>query len=154
MRWESVRWEGEESGVRWDGETARRRFATARVARLATVDPEGRPHLVPVTFALRDDVVVTAVDAKPKTTTHLRRLRNIAAHPEVCLLVDAYDEDWNRLWWVRADGRAEVLTKGSAWGDAIAWLVAKYDQYAETPPTGPVIRIEVTCWSGWAAGPT
>ena len=84
---------------------ARGRFAAARVARLATADATGQPHLVPVTFAVAGDMVYTAVDAKPKRTTALRRLANVAANPRVSLLVDHYDDDWSRLWWVRADGR-------------------------------------------------
>lgn len=136
--------------MRLDTDEARRRFSAERVVRLATVGADGRPHLVPVTFAVRDDVLVTAVDAKPKATSRLRRLRNIAAHPEVCLLADRYDEDWNRLWWVRADGHAEVLTDGPGRDDALAWLSAKYDQYADVPPPGPAIRIEVVRWTGWS----
>ena len=92
-----------------DPAEARRRFAAAGVARLATVSPGGRPHLVPVTFAVDGDVIYSAVDAKPKTTTRLARLRNIAAEPRVAMLADHYGPDWDRLWWVRADGAATVL---------------------------------------------
>ncbi|WP_131773873.1 TIGR03668 family PPOX class F420-dependent oxidoreductase, partial [Protofrankia symbiont of Coriaria myrtifolia] len=88
---------------------ARRRFAAARVARLATVDAAGQPHLVPVTFALQDNAIVTAVDHKPKRSTALRRLANIAANPRVTLIADHYDEDWQTLWWARADGLARVI---------------------------------------------
>ncbi|MGV9992300.1 TIGR03668 family PPOX class F420-dependent oxidoreductase [Streptomyces sp. NPDC003374] len=89
---------------------ARSRFAAARVARLATVDDAGRPHLVPVVFATDGaDGIVTAVDHKPKTTARLKRLHNIEVSPAVCLLADAYDEDWDRLWWARADGGARIL---------------------------------------------
>jgi len=126
--------------------TCRARFAGARVARLATAD-EGQPHLVPVTFAVADDELFIAVDHKPKTTTNLRRLRNIAANPAVTLLVDQYDEDWTQLWWVRADGVARVLDTAPA---AVALLVAKYPQYQANPPTGPVIVVRVDRWSGWA----
>ncbi len=90
-------------------EEARRRFASARVARLATVSAQGRPHLVPCTFALDGDSIYVAVDHKPKTTTNLKRLRNIAANPNVAMLADHYDEDWQSLWWARADGVASVL---------------------------------------------
>src|SRR6185295_2161566 len=79
------------------------RFALARVAHLATVGPGGRPHLVPCTFALVDDHIVSVVDEKPKSTKALRRLSNIRNDPRVSMLVDRYDEDWRRLWWVRAD---------------------------------------------------
>jgi PPOX class probable F420-dependent enzyme len=127
------------------------RFAAARVARLATVGADGRPHLVPVTFAVADQVVVIAVDHKPKTTTNLRRLRNIRENDQVSLLVDHYEEDWTRLWWVRVDGVARVLVDEADRAEPVAWLGAKYEQYRERPPTGPVIWIEVrrvTDWSG------
>ncbi|GAA1712214.1 TIGR03668 family PPOX class F420-dependent oxidoreductase [Kribbella yunnanensis] len=125
--------------------TCRTRFAAARVARLATVGADGVPHLVPVTFAVAGDEVFIAIDQKPKTTLNLRRLRNIAANPAVTLLVDEYDDDdWTRLWWVRADGTAHVQD------EAVELLVAKYPQYADDPPRGPVIVVRVDRWSGWA----
>ncbi|MFJ3641493.1 TIGR03668 family PPOX class F420-dependent oxidoreductase [Streptomyces sp. NPDC090108] len=191
---------------------ARRRFTRARVARLATVDAAGRPHQVPVVFARLTeggtDRIVTAVDHKPKTTADLRRLANIAAHPAVCLLADAYDEDWAQLWWGRVDGEADVLAPrpeasgatgtsapatgatppprgpGAAAGAgtaapggtderegepedgredardpaerrvydaAVEALCAKYPQYRERPPTGPVIAVTVRRWTGWEA---
>ncbi|MGV9365323.1 TIGR03668 family PPOX class F420-dependent oxidoreductase [Amycolatopsis sp. NPDC003731] len=126
---------------------ARERFAAARVARLATASASGVPHLVPVTFAVRGDVVVFAVDHKPKSSVALRRLRNIEANPAVCFLADGYDEDWSRLWWVRADGLARVLSPGA---EPVSWLVAKYAQYAERPPEHAVVVTEVHSWSGWA----
>jgi PPOX class probable F420-dependent enzyme len=137
--------------MRLSSETAKERFAAARVARLATVDTQGVPHLVPVTFAVHDDEIVFAVDHKPKTTHDLRRLRNIAANPAVGFLVDVYDEDWTRLWWVRADGFATVVTDPDERATPIAWLCAKYPQYADHPPEGPVVRATVTAWRGWAA---
>ncbi|MFJ9815720.1 TIGR03668 family PPOX class F420-dependent oxidoreductase [Streptomyces sp. NPDC101151] len=141
---------------------ARDRFTAARVARLATVDPAGRPHQVPVVFARRTldgaDGLVTAVDHKPKTTTRLQRLRNIAAHPAVCLLADAYDENWDHLWWVRADGEARILPPDAAdpaahraYGTAVALLCEKYPQYRDHPPGGPVIAVTVRRWTGWQA---
>ncbi|MGE3288789.1 MAG: TIGR03668 family PPOX class F420-dependent oxidoreductase [Pseudonocardia sp.] len=131
---------------------ARARFAGARVARLATVSAAGVPHLVPVTFAVLGDRVVFAVDDKPKSTTRLRRLDNIAARPRVCLLADLYDEDWTRLWWVRADGDATVLAAGAdGTAGAIDALAARYPAYVERRPRGPVVSIEVTGWTGWAA---
>ncbi|MEV4449849.1 TIGR03668 family PPOX class F420-dependent oxidoreductase [Streptomyces mirabilis] len=138
-----------------DEEEARRRFVAARVARLATVDAEGRPHLVPLVFAARGGEIVTAVDHKPKRSPRLRRLRNIAAHPAVCLLVDAYDEDWERLWWVRADGDARVLPPGTQdeYTAAIDLLREKYAQYRQRPPDGPVIAVTVHRWHGWRATP-
>ncbi|WP_189266978.1 TIGR03668 family PPOX class F420-dependent oxidoreductase [Streptomyces fuscichromogenes] len=133
----------------WD--EARRRFAAARVARLATVDADGRPHLVPVVFArYGPDGIVTAVDHKPKTTPRLKRLRNIAARPAVCLLADAYDENWDRLWWVRADGDARVVPADAA---VVEPLCAKYPQYRERPPDAAVVLVTVSRWTGWQAAP-
>ncbi|GAA4955411.1 TIGR03668 family PPOX class F420-dependent oxidoreductase [Actinoplanes utahensis] len=134
--------------MRLSAKEARRRFAAARVARLATVSADGTPHLVPVTFAVVGELIVFAVDHKPKSTTRLRRLDNIAAQPRVCLLVDVYDDDWSRLWWVRADGTARILDTDDAAVDA---LVARYPAYAERRPRGPVVSIEVSGWTGWAA---
>jgi PPOX class probable F420-dependent enzyme len=131
---------------------ARHRFAAAQVARLATVAADGRPHLVPVTFAVRGDVLVTAVDHKPKRTTALRRLANVEATGRVSVLADGYDEDWSRLWWVRVDGTATVLRATADRAEPVRWLCAKYPQYAEQPPAGPVIRVEITGWHGWRAG--
>jgi PPOX class probable F420-dependent enzyme len=128
---------------------ARERFAAARVARLATVGADGVPHLVPLVFAvLDDDTLVTAVDHKPKRTLALKRLANIAANPAVTLLVDDYAEDWDALWWVRADGRARVVQDFPAGLDA---LVSKYPQYRDRRFGGPVIVVAVERWSGWSA---
>lgn len=126
------------------------RFGAAGVARLATTQRDGTPHLVPVVFALVGDTVWTAVDAKPKSTTRLRRLDNVRAQPNVSLLVDHYDDDWSLLWWVRADGTATVLESAAA-PEGLAELVAKYPQYQEIPPPGPVLRIDVTRWVSWSA---
>ncbi len=132
---------------------AREQFASARVARLATVDEHGRPHLVPIVFALDSERVYHAVDHKPKRTTALRRLDNIAANPSVSLLADEYDDDdWTRLWWVRADGIARVLQPGcDESGSAIALLRDRYAQYRDAPPSGPVVAIDVERWTGWRA---
>ena len=126
------------------------RFRRARVARLATVGEDGKPHLVPVCFELAGDRVVSVVDAKPKRTGELRRLANIRAHPSVTLLVDEYDDDWTRLWWVRADGLARVVETGADRDDAVAALTAKYPQYEAQPPGGPVVEVTVHGWVGWA----
>jgi PPOX class probable F420-dependent enzyme len=130
---------------------ARQRFAAAAVARLATVGAAGEPHLVPVTFAVDGDRIYTAVDAKPKTTTNLRRLRNIAANPRVAVLADHYEEDWDGLWWVRADGMAALLHRPAEMAGPLRLLAARYPQYRASPPAGPVISVQVTRWSGWAA---
>ena len=139
-----------------DGAEARERFAAARVARIATADAAGRPHLVPVVFAVDGEEIVSIVDAKPKRTPELKRLRNIAENPRVSLLVDEYDEDWERLWWVRADGEARVEGSGSARDRAIELLRAKYEQYRSTwsEPVGAAVVVRVDRWRWWAlAGP-
>lgn len=129
----------------------REALVRGRVLRLGTVDPQGRPHLVPATYALAGDAVVIAVDHKPKSTSNLKRLRNIAGNPAVTLLVDHYDDDWDQLWWVRADGEAEVLENEHA-QELVEPLVDKYAQYRAQRPAGPVIKIRVSRWSGWVAG--
>ncbi|MFJ9408349.1 TIGR03668 family PPOX class F420-dependent oxidoreductase [Streptomyces sp. NPDC101393] len=135
---------------------ARERFAQARIARLATTGATtGHPHLIPVTFALTGDTAAFAVDHKPKRSPRLQRLTNIRAHPAVCLLVDGYDEDWDRLWWARADGTALVLPPADvspASARHVAALTRKYArQYTGHPPMGPVVEITVTHWTGWHA---
>lgn len=125
-------------------------FGAARVARLATTNPDGTPHIVPVVFAVAGETVWTAVDEKPKTTTALRRLDNVRARPRLSLLVDQYADDWSALWWVRADGSGTVLDAAEA-GDGLTALVEKYEQYQRRPPPGPVLRIEVTRWASWSA---
>ena len=132
-----------------DAPTARRRLAGARVGRLATVTAQGRPHIVPCCFVLHGDLIYSAVDAKPKSTQDLRRLDNIHAHPQVALLVDHYDEDWDELWWVRVDGTAQVWGPGPRRDVALAALAAKYHQYRVATPPGPVIEVEITGWRTW-----
>lgn len=129
----------------------RRRAAAARVARLGTADGRGTPHVVPVTFALEDDRLYSAVDRKPKRTTRLRRLRNIEANPSVTVLVDHYEETWDALWWVQIRGSARVLDGGSEAEHAIDLLAEKYPQYQVARPPGPVIAIECREWRGWSA---
>ncbi len=128
---------------------ARRRFAAARVARLATADTAGRPHIVPVTFAVDGDVVYSAVDAKPKRATALKRLANVAANPAVALLVDHYADDWNELWWVRADGAARVVDREDR--EAAHALSLLADRYPDFAARGAVLAVDVRRWSGWAA---
>ncbi|GAB2657287.1 TIGR03668 family PPOX class F420-dependent oxidoreductase [Saccharopolyspora gloriosae] len=136
--------------MRISHEQARYWFSAARVARLATADPGARPHLVPVTFAVDGDVVVTAVDHKPKSTTSLRRLRNIEQNPQVTLLADEYSEDWEQLWWARADGIAE-LAPAASHPESVEVLAAKYEQYRQRPPHLTLIVVRVRRWSGWSA---
>jgi len=127
------------------------RVAAARVARLATVGAAGAPHLVPFCFVLEGDTIFSAVDRKPKATDRLRRLANVAREPRVAVLVDHYEEDWRQLWWVRLDGRAEVLATAPDRDLALGLLAAKYDQYQREPPEGAVLAIAVERWRGWAA---
>ena len=130
---------------------ARRRLGAARVGRLATVSATGQPHLVPVTFALEGDLIYTAVDAKPKTTRDLRRLSNIRANPRATVLADHYDEDWARLWWVRADGAASIIADPAGMSGPVAALARRYPQYLSDPPAGPVIAILIDRVTGWSA---
>jgi PPOX class probable F420-dependent enzyme len=116
----------------------------ARVGRLATADAAGRPLVVPVCYAFDGVRCYSAVDAKPKRTRNLRRLRNIAENPHVSLVVDEWDEDWSRLRWVIVEGRTEVLTAGAGFTRAIDLLLAKYPQYRALPlerTEGAVIEI-------------
>jgi PPOX class probable F420-dependent enzyme len=134
---------------------ARERLAGTRVAHLGTVGADGRPHVVPCTFAvLGDDTIVSAVDHKPKRTMALRRLANIAANPYVAVLADHYTDDWDALWWARADGTARVVAPGAEpdlRAAAVRALIARYAPYRERPPEGPLIVIAVDRWSGWSA---
>jgi len=109
------------------------------------------PHLVPVVFALDDNVVYTAVDAKPKTTQRLRRLTNIENNPRVSVLVDHYTDDWTQLWWVRVDGVAAIHRDGEAMHNGYRLLRAKYPQYQSVPLNGPVIAVTVRRWASWHA---
>jgi PPOX class probable F420-dependent enzyme len=132
-------------------EEARRRFAEARVATLATANVDGRPHVVPIVFAVEGDTVYSAVDSKPKRTTSLRRLAHLNANPQAALLVHHYDdEDWARLWWVRADGNGRVLDPEEPEArEGVARLVERYAQYRDDGPSGPVVAVDVFRWSGW-----
>ncbi len=135
-----------------DEEEARARFASARVARLATVRPDGAPHVVPVVFALDGDTIRLVVDEKPKRHRRLQRLVDIEREPRVSLLVDAYDEDWDRLWWVRADGRARLVGDGPELERALRLLVDRYPQERERPPQGPAIAVDIERWRHWQPG--
>jgi len=134
-----------------DLELQRHLLTEARVGRLATVDASGNPHVVPVCFVLDRDTVYWAVDHKPKASRRLRRLANIEAHPVAELVVDHYAEDWSELWWVRVSTDAAVLPPGVEAERALDLLAAKYEQYAERRPDGPVVMLAVRRWSGWAA---
>jgi PPOX class probable F420-dependent enzyme len=121
------------------------------VARLATIDPEGRPHLVPICFALADDLLYSAVDQKPKRSPRLQRLENIRLHSQVAVLVDHYEDDWTRLWWARLSGLARVLESRPEREGPLELLAAKYSQYAADPPRGDVIEVQIDEWRVWSA---
>ena len=132
-----------------------RRLRAARVGRLATVTPEGTPHVMPFVFVVLDRdaglVAYWVVDEKPKRSRRLQRLRNIEANPSVEILVDEYSDDWGRLWWVRAAGTGRVVRSRSERVAALDALLAKYQQYAITTPNGPVVAIDIHRVTGWAA---
>ena len=125
------------------------RLTTARVARLATIDPDGTPHLVPIVFALDGETLYSAVDKKPKRSKTLRRIENARARPDVTILVDHYEDDWSRLWWIRLRGRARVLDTGDERTRALELLAKKYPQYRTDPPDGPVLAVHVTDVRTW-----
>jgi PPOX class probable F420-dependent enzyme len=129
---------------------ARRRLAAARIGYLATVRADGRPHVVPLVFALEGDDLFGISDPKPKRGPDLLRHRNIAAHPAVSLLVDEYEESWERIWWVRADGNGRIVESGDDRERAIALLRAKYPQYATwTSPFGAAMVMRVERIASW-----
>ena len=123
----------------------------APVGRLATVRRDGSPHVVPICFVIIDGVVYSAVDDKPKRHRHLQRISNVTATGAASLLVDEYDDDWSRLWWVRLDGWARLVDDGAEAERAIRSLSDKYPQYRDQPPSGPVLAVDVQRWVGWSA---
>ena len=129
----------------------RRLFASSAVARLSTVRPDGAPHVVPVVFTLVDDTVYSAVDAKPKRSRRLQRLANVRADARCAMLVDHYEDDWSRLWWVRADGHATIVDEPPPAHPGIRALVERHPQYREDPPSGPLLVVTVEHWSGWSS---
>jgi PPOX class probable F420-dependent enzyme len=129
----------------------RRRVLAAQVARLATIGLDGRPHLVPIVFVLDGETLYTAVDAKPKRSRKLRRIENARDRPDVVVLVDDYDDDWTRLWWVRLRGRARVLDNGPEANRALRLLKEKYEQYRCQRPGTPVLAVDIAEWRAWDA---
>jgi PPOX class probable F420-dependent enzyme len=129
---------------------ARRLLADSNIGRLATVGDDGRPHIVPFVFAIEGDTLYFAVDAKPKRMQNLKRLRNIAANPAVAVLADHYEDDWSKLWWVRADGTAHVVTDADEAQRAIDLLANRYEQYRQARPAGPVVAIHIDRLTGWS----
>jgi PPOX class probable F420-dependent enzyme len=134
-----------------DREIALRRVLPARVARLATIDPDGCPHLVPIAFVIDGQTLYTAVDAKPKRSRRLRRIENARNRPDVTVLVDHYEDDWSRLWWVRLDGTARVLDDGEEAELALRLLIEKYEQYRREGPNLPVLAVDIRNWRSWAS---
>ena len=128
-----------------------KRLAGSDVGRLATVDSAGRPHLVPFVFAVVDQSIISLVDHKPKRTRDLQRLKNISANPRVSVLVDHYEDDWSRLWWVRADGQARVVKGGGELEKCIDLVVGAFPQYADSRPLGPAVVINVEHITSWSA---
>lgn len=137
--------------MRLDAAAARERFLAARVLRLATVSAASQPHIVPCTFVLdAAGRIVIGIDSKPKASVNLRRLQNIAANPRVSLLADRYSDDWEQLWWARADGVATIERAGAEHAGHWQLLRARYPQYEGQVLDGPMIVVTVTAWSGWA----
>jgi PPOX class probable F420-dependent enzyme len=137
--------------MRLDTAEARERFITSPVLRLATVAADGQPHVIPCTFTVDSDGrIVIGIDNKPKVSANLRRLANIAQNPHVSLLVDHYADDWEQLWWARADGIATIERAGAEHASHWQLLRARYPQYEGQALSGPVIVVQVTAWSGWA----
>ncbi|MDN5916982.1 MAG: TIGR03668 family PPOX class F420-dependent oxidoreductase [Pseudonocardia sp.] len=136
-----------------DEDESRRRLTGERVARLATIrNTDGTPRLVPITFAVVDGLVCSAVDrVKPKTGTRLARLRDVDVDPRVGLLADRYDDDWTQLWWVRLDAVAAEHAAGDLRERALDALVEKYRPYRDDRPDGPVLVLTPTRWTGWTA---
>src|ERR1700726_1672157 len=128
-----------------------RRIRGERVAHLATIGRDGRPHIVAITFALPPDALSPAVDDKPKKSVHLKRLRNIELNPAVSVLVDHYEDDWTRLWWVRVDGFARIVNEGAEFDMAIAMLIKRSPQYQSASPPGPAVAIDIERVTGWSA---
>jgi PPOX class probable F420-dependent enzyme len=131
------------------------RLREAAVGRLATLRPDGSPHVVPFVFALVERggrlVAYWVVDAKAKREGRLQRLDNITANAAVEFVVDRYDDDWGRLWWDRVTGLARVAASEDERATALAALRDKYPQYRAAPPAGPVIAIDVGRIAGWSA---
>jgi PPOX class probable F420-dependent enzyme len=131
------------------------RLRAARVGRLATVTPDGRPHVVPFVFAVVDERGTVraywAVDAKPKRSTRIQRLINLEANPVAEIVVDAYDEDWDRLWWVRARGTTRPVTDPAERRAALEALRAKYERYRDLDDDAVLVAIALTHVTGWTA---
>ena len=139
-----------------DRAEATRRLIASKVGSIATVRPDGSPHVVPFVFAVSESgdglVIYWCVDDKPKRSREVQRLVNIRAHPAVEIEVNRYDDDWTQLWWVRASGIAREVTSIDERERALAALATKYAPYTANPPSGSVVAIQVERVAGWAAG--
>lgn len=124
-----------------------------RVARLATANRSGQPHVVPIVYAY-DGRLISPLDEKPKRVParRLRRVQDIAENPLVAVIIDQYSEDWETLAWVQLRGQASILERGGVHMDGVELLHAKYPQYAEMPlDRRPLILVEVDSMIGWKA---
>jgi PPOX class probable F420-dependent enzyme len=131
---------------------ARIRFEESDVGVLATVSDDGSPHVVPITFALSGNKLVTGVDHKPKRTPSLKRLANIRHNPRVSVLVQHYAPDWSTLWWARADGTATLIApEDQRHRNAAGLLANRYEQYRDNPIRGHIIEIDIERWSEWSS---
>jgi PPOX class probable F420-dependent enzyme len=139
-----------------DGPLHLERLAAARVGHLATATIDGRPHVVPLCFAVVGETIYSLVDDKPKRTrTGLRRLRNLEANPRASLIVDHYEEDWGRLWYLMVEGEAGTVSDPSEYQEALSALRGKYSQYRTIdarPGSHPIIRIRVGRVVSWQSG--
>jgi PPOX class probable F420-dependent enzyme len=138
-------------------EAERRFLESRRIGHLASADRQGRPHVVPVCFAVADDTLYITIDQKPKRGTALKRVRNLMENPSAAFVTDRYDEDWSRLGWVMLRGAAELLDAGREHDEAQALLRARYPQLkAMRIDDLPVIAIriaQVTSWGALTPGP-
>lgn len=128
----------------------RARAEQARVAHVGTIDEHVRAHLVPVTFVIDRDTFYSPTDAAPRP---VKRLRNLEHHPGVTILVDSYDEDWAKVWWIRMRGTGRTVGESPEHAHARQLLTAKYPQFASAPPdegAGPMLAVDVEEWLGWA----
>ncbi|MGH8953106.1 MAG: TIGR03668 family PPOX class F420-dependent oxidoreductase [Acidimicrobiia bacterium] len=135
-----------------DRAEALERLGAARVGRFASITPDGRPHVVVVTFAMVGYQLVHMIDQKPKSTRYLQRLQNVETLPVASMLVDHYDEDWSALWWVRVDGEVGIEKDGDLWWTARSRLKEKYRQYRNAPPSGPAIFLTIDRITAWEHG--
>jgi PPOX class probable F420-dependent enzyme len=127
-------------------EEMRRRAVSARAARVGTFDERGHIHLVPIVFVIEGDTLYSSTDEKPRA----KRLRNLQRDPRVSVVIDVYDEEWSKVWWVRLVGRGRAVEEGPEFERARRLLCEKYPQFEGDPGGGPIMAVDVDEWSGWA----